>query len=144
MVNLWRNDMSGMTVLDNDAVTLYYHHDKKMVHHIYKPSIGGERLKDALNTGVDLLRKYGATKWLSDNRAIEAHTQEETEWINSNWLPQAIDAGWKYWALVVPESILARMNMSEFVNSFYDMGVRIMVFNQPEEAMHWLENVDYQ
>lgn len=134
--------MPTITVLDNEHVTLYYHEDEKIVHHIYHPSIGGNALREALNTGVDLLKQYDATKWLSDNREIAGHTEEETDWINQNWLPNAIDAGWKYWALVVPHSYAARINMNEFVTSFYDMGVRVMVFVDPDEAREWLLEVD--
>lgn len=130
------------TIIDNEYVTLYYHPDKKMVHHVYKPHIGGQYLIDALNIGVDLLKKHGATKWLSDNREIEGHTEEETNWINHDWLPRAIDVGWKYWALVVPHTIMARLNMNEFVQSFFDRGIRVMVFTDPGEAMGWLNQID--
>ena len=132
--------MPTITVLDNDHLTLYFHEEKMMVHHTYKPPIGGEYLKEGLNVGVDFLRQYGAKKWLSDNRAIEGHTEQETEWINTDWLPRAIAAGWEFWALVVPHDIAARMNMAEFVNSFYEMGVRVQVFVDLDEAMTWLEN----
>ncbi|NDJ52571.1 MAG: hypothetical protein GYB68_05710, partial [Chloroflexi bacterium] len=130
------------TIIDSEAVTLYYHHDKGIVHHVYHPTIGGEALMNALNTGVALLETHGANKWLSDNRAIDAHTEEETEWANTVWLPNAIAAGWKYWALVVPSSVKGRLNMNEFVRSFDEQGVRVMVFVDPEEAMDWLERVD--
>ncbi|NLX09156.1 MAG: hypothetical protein GXY36_05835 [Chloroflexi bacterium] len=134
--------MSTITVLDNAHLTLMYHPDKKIVHHIYKPPIGGKYLKEGLNVGLDLLREHGACKWLSDNRAIDGHTEEETHWINTDWLPRVIEVGWKCWALVVPHSIKARMNMSEFVQAFYDMGVRVMVFTDPDEAMEWLDRID--
>ena len=107
-----------------------------------QPGIGGLHLKKALNTGVEILQQYHAVKWLSDNRAIDAHTDEETEWVNTHWLPKAIAAGWKYWALVVPKSTAGKMNMNEFVESFYEMGVRVMVFSEPDAAMQWLEKAD--
>lgn len=136
--------MSTITVIDNEHLKLFYHEDTKIVHHIYAATIGGDFLKEGLNRGVDLLLEHGAQKWLSDNRDIEGHTDEETEWINTHWLPSAIDAGWKYWSLVVPHSVMARLNMNTFVRSFYDMGVRVMVFLDPDEAMEWLINVDQQ
>jgi hypothetical protein len=92
-----------------------------------------------LDRGVELLKEHGATKWLSDNRAMEPHNKADGEWVNTNWLPRAIAAGWKFWALVVPDSTMARMNMSQFVEEFYNHGVRVMVFIDIDEAMHWLE-----
>ena len=134
--------MNTETVINNKYVTLYFHHDKQIVHHIYHPGIGGEYLKEALLRGVDLLQEHGAFKWLSNNSDIDPHTDEETEWINSVWLPKAIQAGWKYWALVVPESTAGRMNMNEFVTSFYNKGVRVMVFTNADKAMQWLIEID--
>lgn len=129
-----------MTVLiDNEYVTLYYHEDKGMIHHVYKLGIGGDYLKEALNTGTDVLAEKGLTKWLSDNRAIEGVTDEEAAWIDTEWLPRTVEAGWKYWALVVPETQLARINMFQFVTSFSERGIKVRVYSDPDEAMAWLE-----
>lgn len=130
------------TIFDDKYASLYFHPDTKIVHHRFHKDLDSEHLHRVLNTGVELLQKRGAVKWLSDNRAINAHSPEDTNWINAVWLPNAINAGWKYWALVVPDDFIARLNMKEFVDSFYEMGVRIMVFVDPDKAMTWLETVD--
>lgn len=129
-------------IIDNDYVTLFYHDDKKMVHHIYKADIHGDYLKEALTVGTDQLIKYGAIKWLSDNRATEGHSDEEQAWIDTVWLPRTLKAGWKYWALVLPQNVIGQMNMLHYINSFSERGVLVRVFNNPDEAMTWLEHVD--
>jgi hypothetical protein len=134
--------VAQQAILDNKQVTLYYHTDTKIVHHVYHHGIGGAHLKEALNTGVDLLHKHKAIKWLSDNRAIEGHSEEESDWVNNVWLPNAINAGWKYWALVVPESVMGRMNAAEFVQSFHEQGIWVTVTTDPEAAMDWLLSRD--
>jgi hypothetical protein len=113
-----------------------------MVHHCFHAALNSETLRAVLNSGVELLQQHHATKWLSDNRAIAPHSEEDGRWTNEDWLPRAIAAGWKYWALVVPHDQAARMNMSQFVDSFYEKGVRIMVFTDLDEAVTWLDNVD--
>jgi hypothetical protein len=95
-----------------------------------------------LNLGVVAMAKYGAAKWLSDDRNNSVLSPEDTEWSMNNWFPRAIQAGWKYWALVVPQDILAQMNLKEFVDSYFDQGLRIMVFSNSDEAMKWLIDVD--
>ncbi len=134
--------MSTTTIMENDHITLYYHHDKQMVHHIYKPGIGGQTFKDGLLNGLEWMKKHKAVKWLSDNHLIEGHSDEESQWVNDVWLPKAIAAGWKYWALVVPSSVKGRMNMNEFMEMFFEKGVRVMVFTEPDEAMEWLETIN--
>jgi hypothetical protein len=134
--------MSTITVIDNKYARLVYHSDSQIVHHCFHHALDSDNLKLVLNTGIDLLKQYGATKWLSDNREIGPHSEEDGVWTNTDWLPRVIAAGWKYWALVVPDDVRARMNMSEFVNSFYEKGIRIMVFTNLDDAMSWLEKVD--
>ena len=129
------------TLIDNEYVSLYYHEDKNMIHHIYKHGIHGKYLEEALTTGTDHLIKHNATKWLSDNRAIDGVTDEESEWINTVWLPRTMEAGWKFWALVVPEKAMAAMNMTQFIHSFSEQGVRCRVFADPEKAMAWLDSL---
>lgn len=92
-----------------------------------------------MNSGAELLEKHKAAKWLSDDRENSALSPEDTQWSMENWFPRAKAAGWKFWALVVPPDIMARMNLKEFVDSYYEQGLRIMVFSEPQEAQAWLE-----
>jgi hypothetical protein len=55
-----------------------------------------------------------------------------------DWFPRVLQSGWKFWALVVPEDVKARMNLTQFVQSYYEQGLRIMVFTEPVEATEWL------
>jgi len=121
---------------------MYYFEDTGIIYHIYTEKIGGDCLKEQLNLGIELMQKYGTNKWLSDNRAIKGHTDEETAWIFEDWLPRAVAAGWKYWSLVVPEDEYARMNMWEVTQTFHEIGVHQNVFTDPDDALAWLENAE--
>ena len=134
--------MSTITIIDNQHARLIYDDEKRIVHHQFHSTLDSETLRAVLQNGIDMLKKHKAVKWLSDNRAIGPHSEEDTRWINEYWLPTAVAAGWKYWALVVPDDFMGRINMAEFINSFHERGVRIMVFTKLDEAQHWLENVD--
>jgi hypothetical protein len=136
--------MATFYVIDTKYASLTYHTDEKIVHHKFHKILDSDHFRGVLNRGIELLKEHHATKWLSDNRAIGPHSEEDGAWTNNDWLPRAIAAGWKYWALVAPDDVKGRMNMAEFVNSFYEMGVRIMVFTDVEPAMEWLKNVDHK
>jgi len=134
--------MAVQTIIDNACAQLYYHDDTKIVHHHWMAELDSVSLRESLTTGNALLRKHHAEKWLSDNRFIKPHSDEDEHWINTQWLPDAISAGWKYWALVVPDAEASRINMVTFVDEFYEKGVRVMVFTNPDQAMEWLIKVD--
>jgi hypothetical protein len=131
----------SVTVLDNEYATLKYHPDTKIVHHVFHKPISGAEFRNVLNEGVKLLQQYGAHKWLSDDRNNSALSDEDTEWSKTDWFPRAQAAGWRFWALVVPADLMARLNLKEFVDTYYELGLRTMVFTEPEEARKWLAGV---
>lgn len=135
--------MDKITIIQNEYATLVYHPETKIVHHTFYKPIGGQEFRDVLNTGIKTLAENQASKWLSDDRGNSALSREDTEWSKENWFPWAVKAGWKYWALVVPDDIMARLNLKEFVDSYLDQGLVIKVFTKPEEAMKWLLICDH-
>jgi len=62
--------MEKEVVLDNEFITIWYHHDKKIVHHQFHKFTCGKDLQDGLSEGATILEKNGARKWLSDDRKI--------------------------------------------------------------------------
>jgi len=130
--------MKDVTIISNDHAKLVYHPDVKIIHHTL---LGGEGFRDVLNTGVDTIKKYGAVKWLSDDRGI-SYLPGDLEWSLTDWLPRAVKAGWKYWALVVPDDLVARVAVSPSVEACHEQGVRVMVFSNLETAMEWLSTAD--
>ena len=131
--------MPPTTIVDNEYATLWYHPGKKIVHHKFHQFVQGERFREILNQGADIFQKYGAHKWLSDDRANSALPPEDGEWAMVDWHPRVIAAGWKYWAIVMPEKTVGKMNMRQFAKQNAEAGVTVQVFSDPDEAMAWLE-----
>lgn len=132
-----------ITLIENEYATLIYRTDAKFVHHTFHKPISGESFRNVLNTGIDALTEHNAIKWVSDDRENLALPPEDTAWSKEDWFPRALAAGWKYWALIVPQNIMARMNMKEFVDSYAEQGLRIRVFSKPEEAIAWIKTCDH-
>ena len=136
--------MSPLPVIDNQYATLVYHSDTKIVHHIFHKDLNTEHFKLVLSRGVELLIEHEAIKWLADTRAIGPFSEEEGRWVNEEWLPRAIASGWKYWALVVPEAVKARMDLFQHMAFFEGKGIKINVFTDIDFARTWLEKVDHK
>lgn len=134
--------MSATTILSNRYYDLLFHEDIGLIHHIYKPPMSSDQVAELLSAGTDLMEQYGATKWLSDNRQlVNAFSDEVAEWVNNVWLPRTINAGWKYWAMVVPESLIGRADHVKYVESFHDMGIWVTVHTEVEPAIKWIERL---
>lgn len=131
------------TVISNRYFDLFFYEREKIIHHVYKPPMSSAQLKDQLTTGTQLLRESGATKWISDNRqVVNTFDAETTDWVNNVWLPETVEAGWKYWALIVPEAVAASTDHIKFVESFYNSGVWVTVWTNFEEAYEWITAED--
>lgn len=132
--------MSKQMIVDNEYATLWYYPEAKIVHHQIKKYVFGEPLHNLLNKGTDQIKKCGAHKWLSDDRNNGALTAQDAEWTSKVWLPNTAKAGWKYWAIVQPEKLIGQLNMKRHAKVTSDAGVVVKVFNNPDDAMKWLES----
>lgn len=126
-------------IIDNDYYTLVYYPKTRILHHTFHQTTRGQVLHDGLDAGIDAMRRLGAVKWLSDDRKNGGVTPDDIKWSINDWGPRAAAAGWKYWALVVPEDFAAKVDMNPVVNGFYQLGVRVMVFIDLAAAREWLE-----
>ncbi len=128
------------TIIHSEAVSLHYYPVQKIVHHELRQFVHGEKFREVLEKGLEIFIRHGARKWLSDDRGNGPLTRADSEWAVNIWAPQVIAAGWKYWAVVMPEKIMGQMNMKRWIQMYADKGVTAMAFTEPNEAMTWLEN----
>jgi hypothetical protein len=133
--------MTKVIVFDNAFATLWYHPEKKIVHHVIHKFIYGEMFQKLLLTGTETLKKNGAQKWLSNDKSNTVLRTEDMQWGQENWFPQTVRAGWKYWAIVQPEAAIAQMNMDKLVKQYSAAGITAKFFTDEAEAMRWLESV---
>jgi hypothetical protein len=131
--------MPKTTVVDNAFITLTYDSDTKIVSHQIHQYICGQPLRDALLAGTEQLQKNNAHKWLSDDRNSGALPKEDLEWNHTVWIKKSVAAGWKFWALVKPASVIGQQNMKRLSEEFAKAGVTLKVFSDPVEALVWLK-----
>lgn len=128
------------TVYENDSVALWFHPEKKIVHHKIKKWVADAELRNLLDKGYEQIKSKKADKWLSDDRGNGVLKSEDEQWVLSDWLPRVIKAGWKYWAIVLPQKVVGQMNMKRHAETFAKAGITAKVFTDPDEALKWLEN----
>jgi hypothetical protein len=131
--------MPTQTILDNEFATVRCLPEKKIVHFEIHKFTCGDELRKALLAGTETLMKFGAHKWLSDDRAQSAIPQEDLGWCDSVWFPKTLQAGWKVWALVLPENIMGQMNLKRVLKTYAERGITAQFFSDPYAAMQWLE-----
>ncbi|MCB1180312.1 MAG: hypothetical protein KDK36_22220 [Leptospiraceae bacterium] len=102
----------------------------------------GLLLQESLNAGLDCLNQKKTKKWISDNRnLISFRGTEDSDWLESDWVPRAVKAGWKYWALVQPEKIYMNLVYDRISELFQKFGVEVMIFSNLEDAFVWIQSI---
>lgn len=130
--------MSKTVVEENEFATMWYHPEEKIIHHEYKKFMSGDVFHNFLLKGTETMKKNGASKWLSDDRENSVLTTEDIKWGETNWFPQTLQAGWKYWAIVQPTAAIAKMNTDKIVKQYGEAGIVAKYFTDPDEAFKWL------
>ena len=131
--------VTPVTVLQSPYFTLYYHPHTRVVHHEIRHFVTGQDFRNLLTAGSDVLRKNMARKWLSDDRGQWVLAKDDIDWSETHWAPQTAKAGWRYWAIVRAEKILAKVAMEQLVEKYGKLGVKAQFFTDPREARAWLE-----
>lgn len=130
--------MAEQIIVENEWITIRFEDVDRYVYHTFHKPIGGEPFRVNMDKGIEILHTNQAFKWLSDDRLNGEFTPEDIGWSLNDWGPRAAAAGWKLWALVVPESMAGRAGMQDIVAAFWAMGVKVAVFTQLDEARAWL------
>ena len=120
--------MSTITVYEDEQVTVWYHPEQKIIHHQMHTTAHGQVFRDALMAGLETM------KWLSDDRLNMVFNQKDQQWTAEVWRPAVIAAGWKYWAIVQPESYVAETRMKMLAEVDSKLGVTVRLFSDPDEA----------
>jgi len=131
--------MPAIKVLEDPNISMWYYPESKIVHHQMHQFFCGKPFRDALNKGVEIFQKYGAQKWLSDDRATPALSKEDLDWGDRDWFPRVAHSGWKYWAIVMPEKIVGQLTMKRLAETYNARGICTKLFSSPDDARKWLE-----
>jgi hypothetical protein len=126
------------TVLDNEFVTIWCYPKEGILHHQFHRYVFGEPFRELLMKGVEAFERYGCTKWLSDDRHFGAILPDDKAWGDTVWRPRILSAGWKYWAMVLPDKTTGKMNIKKLVDEYNGLGIATEVHETAEEALKWL------
>ena len=127
-------------VFENDTYAMWFHGPDKVVHHEIKKALNPGDLRTILGKGVDLMRRNHAHKWLSDDKGNGAIPQADSQWAMDTFVPQAVQAGWKFWAIIQPDQAVGKLQMKRFIDANAKVGLTVRTFPNADAAMTWLKS----
>jgi hypothetical protein len=132
--------MQREVLLDNDVASVWYYADENIIHHKFHKFTYGETFQKVLMTGLKYFEEKGCKKWLSDDRNNSALRKSDIEWGDKNWKPRMMNAGWKLWALMMPDKVVGQMTLRPLIEEYSKFGVIVKIFDDEDKAFEWLKN----
>ncbi len=132
--------MEKIKIAETDKYEIYCYPKDKIIHHIIKKFVYGEDFQNLMTKGADAFIEYKCNKWLSDDRSSAALRKEDIIWGQENWEPRVLQNGWKYWAIVMPDSAAGKLTMKPIIERYASLGVKLEIVESPEEGLEWLRN----
>jgi hypothetical protein len=93
---------------------------------------------ELLEAEIVALRAHHCTRILADCRRQKVLNPADQDRANTEWLPRALAAGLKCFAVVVPSSVLADLNLKASLGRVPATELEVAYFDTPEEARDWL------
>ncbi len=125
-------------VLENEYIMVKCYPNEGILHHEFHQYAFGDVFREIMMAELEAFETNRCTKWLSDDRKFSAVLPEDKKWGDEVWRPRILEAGWKYWAMVLPEKITGQMNIQKMLNEYEELGVTTGVHSAPEDALSWL------
>ena len=94
--------------------------------------------KALLDAEVKALREHTCSRLLADCRRQRVLNPADQERADREWVPQALEAGLRRFAIVMPESDLAAGHIRERLDKVPHTAMQIAYFASVEEAREWL------
>lgn len=127
------------TVISTDTATLKVYPEKGIVHHEFHKFMFGDNFRNFMTKAAEVFTQNRCHKWLSDDRGNSALKPEDMNWATTVWEKKVLKAGWKSWAIVLPEKVIGQMSIKKIAEHYKSLGVNVNAFSDPNQAMTWLE-----
>jgi hypothetical protein len=91
-----------------------------------------------LDAELRALNEHRGFRLLADCRRQKVLNPKDQDLANREWLPRALKVGLKRFAIVVPASVVADMNIRDSLDKASAGGLQVGFFATVEEAREWV------
>lgn len=123
---------------EGQGYRIEWHDDVGAVVHYWTDFVTGQDFRDGSNELLEVLRSADTSKMIVDTSGIQAHDEEDKEWLTSVWIHKVSDAGIDNSVVVHPDSVISEMEMEDFAQELDDVGLTQYNTSSLEEAKSWL------
>jgi len=102
--------------------------------------VSGEDFQEGANACLEYARKNDFSKIIVDSSGIQAHDDEDTEWLREEWVPAMLDEGVTEFATVHKDSVISEMDVEGMMEELKSLPHDTYVTKDMEDARDWIAN----
>ena len=133
--------MENEAIFSNDFCKIFYESKNRYLHIKWFGFPRSIDFREACNMAIDLMVKYKTWKFLTDNRDAKVFSVSDQKWLNSEWLPNAIKAGYTCSATLTNDDIFVKTAIKNIANKRDQNIITTKLFTNEDEAIAWLKSV---
>ncbi|MES1214349.1 MAG: hypothetical protein ABUT20_02435 [Bacteroidota bacterium] len=126
--------------MPEEKYNVYFDEQKNMVVMKWYGYCTSGEFRDGTELMLETLIKNKASKVLADIREMDLIGQEDQHWLENNFLPRAITAGFKKIAIVQPQSYFNKVAVECISRKINKEQLTLEFRENIEEAVGWLMN----
>jgi hypothetical protein len=99
-----------------------------------------EQVKAGALLGLEKIKEMKVAQLLNDNRQLEGVWNQANDWVASYWMPEAIKAGLRKFAHIIPQELYAQLSaeLMEDNAAKQEGEFQLKLFDNQEDAEEWL------
>ncbi len=105
--------------------------------------ITAEDVITAAKVYLDFVKKHRCPKLLNDKTDVTGDWEDANDWLEFEWLPQAIEAGLRFMAHVYSQNIFSRLSARDLIERVSPQ-LLMQNFYERQSAIDWLQHCPAQ
>lgn len=101
--------------------------------------VHGIEFREIHDEMIRLLKLKQSDTIIADASKMQIITPDDHEWILNNWYPRALEAGFRFQALIVSKGSFAEYSIRSLVEEYDHNRIQTISFHNYEEACDWIQ-----
>ncbi|TPE43548.1 hypothetical protein [Pontibacter mangrovi] len=119
-------------------LTITYDEANHWICNEWEGYVSPENVKQGSLAVLEAFRKYKTAYGLNDNTKLVGRWDDSVNWIEKEWMPQAIAAGLRYYAHVANQESFAAASAADMETRTHGL-FEMRIFDDVESAKDWLK-----
>lgn len=124
---------------ENEVARIFIDTKVKSVRVEWVTAPTSKEYREVLNKGLAFLKENKFIRWIGDVRHLGAVAEEDQQWSNTIWFPEALEAGISRIGIIVSDDIFNQLSVEEIMSRVDNAELSSHYFSSPEEAMSWIK-----